>query len=149
MSCFYQEMPDNECGGEQAVMMWRHCSPESDAGAAAELASASSVGTKMLFHPLFLSFGSSFHRKQKASMPMGSDEAGRRCTVLPLPVISRFLIIQIVLSTRTGKPGCCILPTVLSHTPYCRSICSVVCFKAAKLKTRSRFQIKAAVNHYS
>lgn len=60
---FHQEMPNNEHGGEQAMMMWQHCSPESNAGAAAELASASSVGTKMLFHPLFLSFGSSSHRK--------------------------------------------------------------------------------------
>lgn len=104
---------------------------------------------KKLFHPLFLSFGSSSHRKQKASMLTGSEEAGRRCIILPLPVISRFLTIQVVLSTRTGKSGCCTVPTVLSHAPYCRSVRFAVCFKAAKLKTRSRFQIKAAVNHYS
>lgn len=71
----------------------------------------------MLFLPLFLTFGSSSPRKQKASMPTGSDEAGSRCTMLPLPAISRFLISQVVLSTRTGKPGCCTLPAVLSHAP--------------------------------
>lgn len=50
-------------------------------------------------------------------MPTGSDEADRRCTILPLLVISRFLIIQVVLSPRTGKPDCYILPTV-SHRSH-------------------------------
>lgn len=79
-------------------------------------------------------------------MPIGLNDAGEICTTLSLPVVVRFFIIQVVLSTGTRKLGGCILLAVLSHAP-CRLVCSTVCFRAAKLKTKSRFQIKAAANH--
>lgn len=143
MGWICQEMPGTKHGREQGMMMWKH--QESDAGTAADSASASSVAAKMLFYPCFWAVGSSSHRKQKALMPIGSNEAGKICTILSLLIVIRFFITQVVLRTR--KLGSCILPAVLSHASCCRSVCSAVCSKAAKLKTKSRFQIKAAANH--
>lgn len=80
-------------------------------------------------------------------MPIGLNEAGEICATLSLLVVVRFFIIQVVLSTGTRKLGGCILLAVLSRAPCCRLVCSTVCFRAAKLKTKSRFQIKAAANH--
>lgn len=67
---------------------------------------------------------------------------------MPLPATGRFVTIQVV--SAQDWEGCLwLLPAELSHAPRCRSARSAVCSKAAKLKTRSRSQIKAAPNHYS
>lgn len=96
-------------------------------------------------YPYFWAIGSSSHRKQNSFLPTGSKDAGKICTILSLLVVIRFFIIQVVLRIR--KLGSCILPAVLSHAPCCRSVFSAVCSKAAKLKTKSRFQIKATANY--
>lgn len=104
---FFQEMPDNRYGREEAVTMSKY--PEGDAGTATDSASVSSAGSKMYFWPI----GSSSHRKQKVFMPTGSKEVGEIYTILSLLVVIRFFIIQVVLRNLvvTSCPLC-------SHVPH-------------------------------
>lgn len=101
---FFQDMPNDKHRQKQAVMMWKH--PESDVGRAADSASASSSGAKML--SLFLSHWVFLPQKTESSHAHRVEQS--RLNNHHFVTAGSYQTLYNPGSSENGKLGSCILP---------------------------------------